>query len=63
MLSKGIKLDAKASFLNLTNKKNVLERIHIYDKGTQAIKALDRYSLVPFFNVGLRFYINNDLLR
>ena len=53
---KGYKLDFKLALKNITNQRNVLDRIHLYDKSTAQIRVLDRYSMVPFFNFGLRLF-------
>ncbi len=55
-LKGNLKLDFKVALKNLTNKRNVLERIFLYDKTSRAIKQVDRYSMFPFLNFGVRFY-------
>ena len=51
-----LKLDFKVALKNVTHKRNVLERIYFYDSSEQRIKNLDRYSLFPFLNFGVRFF-------
>lgn len=58
LVRKTFKFDLKASFKNLTNRRNVLERIFVYDTNSQSIKAIDRYSMIPFVNFGLRFILD-----
>lgn len=55
-LKSGNRLDFKISLKNITNRRNVLERIYLYDKSAAQIRALDRSAMVPFLNVGLRFF-------
>jgi hypothetical protein len=56
LLKGNLKLDFKVALKNLTNKRNVLERLFLYDKTIMAIKEVDRYSMSPFLNFGVRFY-------
>ncbi|MGB1449347.1 MAG: TonB-dependent receptor plug domain-containing protein [Flavobacteriaceae bacterium] len=49
------KMDLKIAFKNLTNRRNILERIYLYDSTSSSIKSVDRYSMVPFINFGVRF--------
>ena len=55
-LNDNLKLDLKVALKNLTNKRNVLERIFFYDQSKMVIKEVDRYSMFPFLNFGVRFY-------
>ncbi len=52
------KMDFKVAFKNITNSKNVLERIFLYDQASMEIKSVDRFSLEPFFNIGVRFFMD-----
>ncbi len=47
-------LDFKTSLKNLTNSENIIERIFFYQSSSQKIKYVDRISLVPFLNTGIR---------
>ncbi len=53
-----VKLDFKTAFKNLTNSSNVLERIFLYEAKSQTIKSVDRFSLEPFFNAGIRLFFD-----
>lgn len=55
-LKRNFKLDLKVAFKNVTNKRNVLERIYLFEPSQMTIKEVDRYSMFPFLNFGLRFY-------
>ena len=55
LLNKSLKMDIKLAFKNLTNRRNVLERIFVFDVNSNSIKSVDRYSMVPFINFGVRF--------
>jgi len=55
LFNKSLKMDIKLAFKNLTNRRNVLERIFVFDVNSNSIKSVDRYSMVPFMNVGVRF--------
>ena len=57
-LNQSLKMDLKIAFKNLTYRRNILERLFIYDSNSGSIKSFDRYSMVPFINVGARLIIN-----
>ena len=57
-LNQSLKMDLKIAFKNLTYRRNILERLFIYDSNSGLIKSFDRYSMVPFINVGARLFIN-----
>lgn len=58
LFSEDLKIDFKMAFQNLAKNKNILERIHYFDSKAESIKKIDRYAMIPFVNVGLRFYLN-----
>jgi hypothetical protein len=58
LMNKSFKMDLKFAFKNLTNRRNVLERIYLYDSTSSSIKSVDRYSMVPFINFGVRFTLD-----
>ena len=58
LMNKSFKMDLKLAFKNLTNRRNVLERIYLYDSTSSSIKSVDRYSMVPFINFGVRFTLD-----
>jgi len=55
---KSVKMDFKMALKNLTQNQNILERIHYYDANSESIKKIDRYAMIRFANVGVRFYFN-----
>ncbi len=57
-LNNHFKLDFKVSFKNLTHRRNVMERIFVYDQNSSSIQSIDRYSMIPFMNFGLRLILN-----
>ena len=58
LFNKTLKMDLKLAFKNITNRRNVLERIYIYDLNSSSIRSVDRYSMVPFVNFGVRIMLN-----
>lgn len=55
-LFKKTRLDATLAMKNVTNKKNVLERIFYYNKKDNIIDSRDRYAMIPFVNFGVRLF-------
>ena len=58
LFNKRLKMDLKLSFKNLTNRRNILERIFVFDVNSNSIKSVDRFSMVPFMNVGVRLILD-----
>jgi len=58
LFNKRLKMDLKLAFKNLTNRRNVLERIFVFDVNSNSIKSVDRFSMVPFMNVGVRLILD-----
>jgi hypothetical protein len=58
LFNKRLKMDIKLAFKNLTNRRNVLERIFVFDVNSNSIKSVDRFSMVPFMNVGVRLILD-----
>ena len=55
-LKRSNRLELKLAVKNVTRQQNVLERIYFFDRKKMEIRKLDRYSMVPNINFGLRFY-------
>ena len=58
LFNKRLKMDLKLAFKNLTNRRNILERIFVFDVNSNSIKSVDRFSMVPFMNVGVRLILD-----
>lgn len=50
------RFDVKLALKNITNRRNVLDRIHLLDKNSLTIRKFDRYSMVPLLNFAVRFH-------
>jgi len=50
------RFDVKLALKNITNRLNVLDRIHLLDKNSLTIRKFDRYSMVPLLNFAVRFH-------